>query len=142
MTIQFPDDFFFGTATASYQIEGAADADGRKESIWDVFARVPGAIVNGDNGDVACDHYHRYREDVALMKELGVKHYRFSLSWPRILPEGTGEICEAGLAFYERLIDELLQNGIQPLVTLYPWDLPTALQRRGGWLNPASPRRF
>ena len=138
----FREGFVWGAATSSYQIEGAAFEDGKGRSIWDDFCHTPGKVYGAHTGDVACDHYHRYREDVALMKELGVKHYRFSLSWPRILPEGTGEICEAGLAFYERLIDELLQNGIQPLVTLYHWDLPTALQRRGGWLNPESPRWF
>ncbi len=138
MTIQFPDDFFFGTATASYQIEGAADADGRKESIWDVFARVPGAIVNGDNGDVACDHYHRYREDVALMADLGLSTYRFSVAWPRVM-DGD-RVNPRGMDFYSRLVDELLAKGIDPWLTLYHWDLPADLP--GGWTNRDTAKKF
>ncbi len=126
----------WGAATASYQIEGAAFEDGKGESIWDRFAHTPGKIKNGDTGDVACDHYHRYREDVEIMRSLGLKAYRFSIGWPRILPQGDGEINEAGLAFYDRLVDTLLAADIEPLITLYHWDLPQALQdRQGGWAS-------
>jgi beta-glucosidase len=128
-----PSDFAWGVATAAYQIEGAVAEDGRTPSIWDTFCRVPGAIDNGDTGDVACDHYHRRREDVALLSELGVGAYRFSISWPRVLPQGTGKVNPAGLAFYDKLVDELLDAGIRPFVTVYHWDLPQALQDRGGW---------
>ena len=131
--IQFPKDFRWGTATAAYQIEGAVREDGRKDSIWDVFARTPGKVANGENGDIADDHYNRWKEDVALMKSLGHKAYRFSLAWPRILPDGRGQVNQPGIDFYNRLIDELLQAGIQPLVTLYHWDLPAALPN--GWLE-------
>ena len=120
---------------ASYQIEGAAAADGKGPSIWDMFCKKPGAIWKDQSGDVACDHYHRYKEDVAIMKSLGIKAYRLSVSWPRVLPEGTGAINAKGLDFYDRLIDELLAAGITPWVTLYHWDLPLALYHRGGWLN-------
>ena len=131
---EFPGDFVWGAATASYQIEGAFDEDGRGLSIWDVISRKPGRIANGDTGDVACDHYHRYKDDVALMKELGLKHYRFSIAWPRILPEGEGEVNRKGLDFYSNLVDELLSAGIEPLVTLFHWDLPQALQDKyEGW---------
>ncbi|MFG2821794.1 GH1 family beta-glucosidase [Kitasatospora sp. NPDC048365] len=126
-------EFVWGAATSAYQIEGAAAEDGRTPSIWDTFSRVPGAIDNADHGDVACDHYHRMPEDVALMRELGLDAYRFSVSWSRVLPEGTGRINEAGLGFYDRLVDELLANGITPYATVYHWDLPQALQDRGGW---------
>jgi beta-glucosidase len=126
-------DFAWGVATAAYQIEGAVAEDGRTPSIWDTFCRVPGAIDNGDTGDVACDHYHRWREDVALLGELGVGAYRFSISWPRVLPDGTGKVNPAGLAFYDRLVDELLATGVRPFVTVYHWDLPQVLQDRGGW---------
>src|SRR3569832_841426 len=126
-------DFVWGVATAAYQIEGAAAEDGRSPSIWDTFCRVPGAIDNGDTGDVACDHYLRWPEDVRLMGELGVGAYRFSISWPRVLPGGTGPVNPAGLGFYDRLVDELLAAGIRPFVTLYHWDLPQVLQDRGGW---------
>jgi beta-glucosidase len=128
-------DFVWGASTSSYQIEGAAAADGRGLSIWDVFSHQSGAVANGDTGDVACDHYHRWPEDVALMREMGLKAYRFSTAWPRILPEGTGKPNEAGLAFYDRLIDRLLKSGIEPWICLYHWDLPQALQERGGWEN-------
>lgn len=138
MTIQFPDDFFFGTATAAYQIEGAVDVDGRKDSIWDVFSHTPGAVVNGDNGDVACDHYHRYREDVALMADLGLSSYRFSVAWPRVM-DGD-RINPAGMDFYSRLVDELLEKGIDPWLTLYHWDLPADLP--GGWTNRDTAKRF
>jgi beta-glucosidase len=128
-----PRDFAWGVATAAYQIEGAVAEDGRSPSIWDTFSRVPGAIDNGDTGDVACDHYHRWQEDVGLMRDLGVSAYRFSVAWPRVLPDGTGRVNPAGLAFYDRLVDELLDSGIRPFVTVYHWDLPQALQDRGGW---------
>jgi beta-glucosidase len=131
-TRAFPADFQFGAATAAFQIEGAAFEDGRRASIWDAFCRVPGAVLNGDNGDVACDHYHRYPEDVAILKDLGVQTYRFSTSWSRIRPDG-GAVNPAGLDFYRRLVDELLEAGIRPWLTLYHWDLPQALQERGGW---------
>lgn len=131
----FPLDFAWGAATAAYQIEGAANEDGRGPSIWDTFSHTPGLTANGDTGDVACDHYHRYKEDVALMKSLGFNSYRFSISWPRILPEGTGKVNEAGLDFYSRLVDELLAQNIQPYATLYHWDLPQALEDKGGWSN-------
>jgi beta-glucosidase len=134
--IRFPADFLWGTATSAYQIEGAPLADGAGHSIWTRFAATPGRIANGDTGDIACDHYRRWKEDVALMRDLGMKAYRFSIAWSRILPQGSGAVNEAGLAFYERLVDELLANGIEPLVTLYHWDLPAALDDRGGWLNP------
>lgn len=133
--IVFPKDFIWGCATASYQIEGAFDEDGKGESIWDRFSHTPGKILNGDNGDVACDHYHRYKEDIALMKEIGIQSYRYSISWPRIFPEGKGQYNEKGLDFYKRLTYELLKNGIKPSVTLYHWDLPQKLQDIGGWAN-------
>jgi beta-glucosidase len=126
-------DFVWGTATSAYQIEGAVAEDGRSPSIWDTFCRVPGAIDNGDTGDVACDHYHRWPEDIELMRRLGTDAYRFSIAWPRILPDGTGRVNQAGLDFYERLVDSLLEAGIRPFATLYHWDLPQVLQDRGGW---------
>lgn len=132
----FPSDFVWGAATAAYQIEGAAHQDGRGESIWDRFSHTPGKVHNGDTGDIACDHYNRYLEDVALMGQIGVKAYRFSLAWPRILPQGDGAINSAGLDFYDRLVDALLDAGITPYATLYHWDLPQALQdRQGGWIS-------
>lgn len=131
---RFPDNFLWGAATASYQIEGATTEDGRGESIWDRFCATPGKVLNGESGKVACDHYHRYREDIALMRELQLKAYRFSIAWPRILPNGKGQVNPAGLDFYERLVDTLLDAGIVPFVTLYHWDLPQALQDEvGGW---------
>jgi beta-glucosidase len=132
---QFPDGFLWGAATAAYQIEGAHDADGKAPSIWDTFSHLPGKIENGDTGDVACDHYHRYRADVTLMGELGLNAYRFSISWPRVLPSGVGVPNRPGLEFYERLVDALLERRITPFITLYHWDLPQALQDRGGWLR-------
>lgn len=134
MAATFPPDFTWGVATSAYQIEGAFDLDGRGESIWDRFSRTPGKVHDGDTGDVACDHYHRFPEDIALMAELGVDAYRLSLSWPRLFPTGKeARPLAAGLDFYDRLIDALLAAGIQPWVTLYHWDLPQALQDAGGW---------
>ncbi len=138
----FPQGFLWGTATAAYQIEGAVSEDGRGESIWDRFSHTPGKILNGDTGNVACDHYHRYRDDVALMKQLDQKAYRFSLSWPRILPTGSGPLNPKGVEFYDRLIDELLAAGITPFVTLYHWDLPQALEDKGGWPSLDTAYRF
>ena len=129
----FPKDFVWGAATASYQIEGAWDEGGKGESIWDRFSHTPGNVDNGDTGDVACDHYHRWPEDVALMKAMGLKAYRFSTSWPRILPAGRGKVNQAGIDFYSQLVDALLEAGIEPYVTLYHWDLPQVLQDEGGW---------
>jgi beta-glucosidase len=131
----FPKDFLWGVATASYQIEGSVNKDGRKPSIWDTFSHIPGNTLNGDTGDVACDHYNRYKEDVALLKQYGIKTYRFSIAWPRIFPDGSGEPNEMGMQFYIDLVDELLANDIKPIVTLYHWDLPQALQEHGGWTN-------
>jgi len=131
--LKFPEHFYWGTATASYQIEGAWNEDGKGPSIWDTYAHTPGRMKNGDNGDVANDHYHRYKEDVALMRSLGVNAYRFSIGWPRIFPDGTGAPNAKGLDFYSRLVDELLDSAIVPFATLYHWDLPQALQDRGGW---------
>ena len=130
---RFPSGFVWGAATSAYQIEGAVSEDGRGESIWDRFVSIPGNVAGGDTGDVACDGYHRYREDIRLMHELGLTGYRFSISWPRILPVGTGRTNPAGLDFYDRVVDELLANGIEPFPTLYHWDLPQALEDAGGW---------
>jgi beta-glucosidase len=132
-TLSFPPGFLWGTATSAYQIEGAIDADGRGESIWDRFAATPGRIEDGSDGAVACDHYHRWAEDVSLMRGLGMNAYRFSIAWPRVLPNGRGAPNPAGLDFYDRLVDGLLEAGLAPMVTLYHWDLPQALQDRGGW---------
>ncbi|KAA2256017.1 beta-glucosidase [Solihabitans fulvus] len=129
----FGPDFVWGVATSAYQIEGAVAEDGRSPSIWDTFSQVPGAIDGGDTGDIACDHYHRWPEDVALMRELGVTAYRFSIAWPRVVPTGDGAVNPAGLAFYDRLVDALLEAGIRPFATLYHWDLPQVLQDKGGW---------
>ncbi|MEO1413517.1 MAG: family 1 glycosylhydrolase, partial [Bacteroidota bacterium] len=134
--ISFPKDFLWGSATSAYQIEGAWQKAGKGPSIWDAFCQVPGRVANNDHGERACDHYHRIQEDVALMKQMGLKAYRFSIAWPRILPDGTTKkINEAGLQFYSDLIDELLAHDIEPWVTLYHWDLPLALQvEEDGWL--------
>jgi beta-glucosidase len=140
--VQFPDSFIWGAATASYQIEGAARSDGRGPSIWDTFSRTPGKVHAGHTGDVACDHYHRYRDDVALMSELGLHTYRFSIAWPRIQPDGTGPVNPHGLDFYDRLVDELRGRGIEPIVTLYHWDLPQTLEDQGGWTNRATAEAF
>ena len=134
-SVRFPDGFLWGAATSAYQIEGAPLADGAGPSIWHRFSHTPGNTTNSETGDVACDHYHRAESDVALMKELGLGAYRFSIAWARLFPEGTGALNEAGLDFYERLVDTLLEHGIEPVVTLYHWDLPAALDDRGGWLN-------
>lgn len=143
MTIfQFSKDFKWGTATAAYQIEGSATADGRGPSIWDTFAKTPGKVFNGDNGDMACDSYHRYEEDIALMNQLGIQSYRFSVSWSRILPDGDGEINQAGLDYYHRFVDKLLENGIEPFCTLYHWDLPQTLQDAGGWESSRTVEAF
>jgi len=131
--IHFPTDFIWGAATSSYQIEGGSDLDGKGESIWDRFCHTPGKVYNGDTGDVSANHYQYWREDIQLMKDIGLQAYRFSISWPRILPNGTGEVNQKGIDFYSRLVDGLLEAGIQPFVTLYHWDLPQALQDRGGW---------
>ena len=133
---RFPNNFLWGCSTAAYQIEGSPYADGAGPSIWDRFSHIPGKVKNGDTGDITCDHYRRYKDDVALMKELGMQAYRFSIAWSRVFPEGTGRINQTGLDFYNRLLDALLEAGIQPMITLYHWDLPQALDERGGWLNP------
>lgn len=138
----FPDQFLWGAATASYQIEGSPDADGKGESIWDRFSHTPGNVWNGETGDVACDHYRRYEEDVNLMSQIGLNAYRFSISWPRIFPAGGGKANVKGLDFYRRLIEKLQQHKIRPAVTLYHWDLPQALQDRGGWTNRDTAKYF
>jgi beta-glucosidase len=138
----FPSNFVWGTATSAYQIEGAHDADGKGPSIWDDFCSVPGAIWGGHDAKHACEHYRRMEQDVALLRELGVRAYRFSVSWPRVLPAGVGEVNKAGLDFYRGLADALLEAGITPYCTLFHWDYPSALEARGGWLNPQSPAWF
>jgi beta-glucosidase len=140
--LYFPEGFLWGAATSAYQIEGATHADGRGASIWDTFSSTPGKVFNGDTGQIATDHYHRYGDDVALMKDIGLKAYRFSVSWPRIQPDGTGAVNNRGLDFYHRLVDCLLEYGIEPWVTLYHWDLPQALQDRGGWAARDTAYRF
>ena len=139
---QFPPGFLWGVATAAYQIEGAVAEDGRTPSIWDTFSHTPGKVRNGDTGDVAVDHYHRYREDVALIAELGVPAYRFSVSWPRVIPTGRGAANQKGIDFYSRLVDELLSRGVEPVATLYHWDLPQELQDDGGWAVRSTAERF
>ena len=134
----FPKDFVWGAAAASYQIEGGAYDDGKGLSVWDMMCRRPGAIFEGNTGDVSCDHYHRYEEDAALMGEIGLNAYRMSISWPRVLPEGTGAVNQKGIDFYSKLVDALLENGVDPWISLFHWDYPYALYKRGGWLNPAS----
>ena len=138
----FPDHFVWGVATSCYQIEGAAAEDGRGESIWDRFANTPGKVIDGTSGEVACDHYHRYVQDVALMKSLNVPAYRFSIAWPRVLPAGRGALESRGLDFYDRLVDTLLEAGIRPFATLYHWDLPQVLEDEGGWSNRATAEAF
>ena len=139
---KFSKDFVWGTATSSYQIEGAWNEDGKGPSIWDAFSHREGNVERNDNGDIADDHYHRLKEDIALIKELGVGSYRFSVSWPRVIPEGRGKINYKGLDFYGRLIDQLLAAGIEPCCTLYHWDLPLALQRQGGWMSRQTAEAF
>ncbi|CAN5140098.1 GH1 family beta-glucosidase [soil metagenome] len=140
--MQFPEDFLWGTATASYQIEGAVNEGGRGTSIWDTFSHTPGKVYRGDTGDIACDHYHRPEEDLDLMADLGLKAYRFSVAWPRIQPDGSGPPNQEGLDFYRRLVDGLRQRDIVPMLTLYHWDLPQALEDRGGWTNRDTSERF
>jgi beta-glucosidase len=141
-TVVFPEGWVWGAATAAYQVEGAVREEGRGQSIWDTFSHTPGKIANSDTGDVACDHFHRYRDDIALMRELGLGGYRFSIAWPRIFPLGSGRPNAAGLDFYRRLVDELHTAGIEPYATLYHWDLPQTLQDRGGWGNRDTVLRF
>lgn len=138
----FSDAFKWGVAAAAYQIEGAYQEDGKSLSWWDTFTKRPGAIKNGDHGDIACDHYHRYPEDIAMMSDMGVQAYRMSVSWPRIIPEGFGKVNQKGLDFYDRIIENLLQKNITPYMTMYHWDYPQALYNRGGWLSPDSPKWF
>ena len=138
--MSFPKDFFWGAASAAHQVEGAYNEDGKGLGIWDALCE--GKVKHGENGNVACDHYHRYKEDVAIMKELGLKHYRFSISWPRVLPNGIGKVNEAGLQFYKNLVNELVEAGIEPMITLYHWNLPMALYEQGGWKNEQSPEWF
>jgi len=140
--IRFPEGFLWGAATAAYQIEGAVEEDGRGPSIWDTFSHTPGAVINGDTGDHACDHYHRWEKDLDLLSDLGVGSYRFSVAWPRIVPTGSGAINAKGLDFYDRLVDALVDRQIQPMVTLYHWDLPQGLQDVGGWVNRDTTDRF
>ncbi len=140
--LRFADGFLWGAATSAFQVEGSLDADGRGESIWDRFSREPGAIANGDTADVAADHYRRWREDVDLVADLGLNAYRFSIAWPRVMPRGRGRVNAAGLAFYDRLVDRLLERGVAPLATLYHWDLPTALEDEGGWLERSTTEAF
>src|SRR5258708_22282324 len=138
----FPEGFSWGVATSAFQVEGAVKEDGRGASIWDRYAHTPGKIRNGDNADVAADHYHRYKDDVRLMQDFGVKAYRFSIAWPRIFPSGVGQPNAKGLDFYRRLIDALLEAGIEPFPTLYHWDLPQALQDKGGWQSRDTAKAF
>ncbi len=141
-TPAFPADFVWGAATAAYQIEGAAHEDGRGESVWDRFCATPGKVRNGDTGAVACDFYHRYPDDIALMRELGLDAFRFSIAWPRVVPDGSGPVNQAGLDFYDRLVDALLEQGIKPFATLFHWDTPQALEDVGGWTSRATAERF
>ena len=140
--LDFPPGFTWGTATSAYQIEGAAAEDGKGESVWDRFAATPGTIADGSNGRVACDHYHRWAEDLDAMKALGLRAYRFSISWPRVIPDGAGAVNPKGLDFYERLVDGMLARGIRPFATLFHWDLPQKLQEAGGWTNCATVDAF
>ncbi|MDH2429562.1 GH1 family beta-glucosidase [Sphaerisporangium sp. TRM90804] len=140
--LAFPTGFVWGAATSAYQIEGATGVDGRGTSIWDTFVRQPGRVLNGENADVAIDHYNRFRDDVAVMADLGLTAYRFSVSWPRIMPDGAGRVNQAGLDFYRRLVDELLARGVEPWLTLYHWDLPQALEDLGGWPARDTSKRF
>lgn len=136
----FCKDFVWGAATAAYQIEGAAYEDGKGRNIWDDFCKEEGRIIDHSSGDIVCDHYHRYKEDVELMKGMGINAYRFSISWSRILPNGIGEVNQKGIDFYNHLIDELIEKGIEPYITLFHWDYPSALEEQGAWENPESPK--
>ncbi len=140
--MKFPKDFLFGAASAAYQVEGAWNEDGKGVSNWDIFSKIPGKTFEGTNGDVAVDHYHRYKEDIKLMSEMGLESYRFSISWPRIMPNGVGEVNEKGIEFYNNIIDECLKYGIVPFVTLYHWDLPQVLEENGGWINKETGEAF
>ena len=140
--MRFPENFLWGTATAAYQVEGAVNEGGRGASIWDTFSHTPGKVVHGDTGDIACDQYHRLQEDLDLMSELGMQAYRFSVAWPRIQPEGTGEANQNGLDYYRRLVEGLRQRSIEPMLTLYHWDLPQALEDLGGWTDRDTSERF
>ena len=140
--MDFPEGFLWGAATASYQIEGAVDEDGRGASIWDTFSHTPGKVLHGDTGDIACDHYHRLEEDLDLMADLGLRAYRFSVAWPRVQPDGSGRANQKGLDFYRRLVDGLRRRDIEPMLTLYHWDLPQALEDRGGWTSRETGERF
>jgi len=140
--LNFPENFLWGTATAAYQVEGAVNEDGRGASIWDTFSHTPGKVRHGDTGDIACDQYHRLEEDLDLMSELGLKAYRFSVAWPRIQPDGSGPANQKGLDYYRRLVDGLRQRSIEPMLTLYHWDLPQALEDRGGWTSRETSERF
>jgi len=141
-TLTFPKDFIWGVATSAYQIEGAWNEDGRGASIWDTFSHTPGKVADNENGDVAADHYHRWKEDIALLSDMGIQAYRFSTAWPRILPDGTGKVNKKGLDFYDRIVDELLKRKIEPYVCLFHWDLPQALQDKGGWPNRDTTAHF
>src|SRR5919202_19197 len=138
----FPEGFLWGTATASYQVEGAVDEDGRGTSILDTFSHSPAKVYRGDTGDIACDHYHRVEEDLDLMSSLGLQAYRFSVAWPRVQPEGSGPVNHKGLDFYRRLVDGLRRRSIEPMLTVYHWDLPQALEDRGGWTSRQTSERF
>ena len=142
LVLGFSKDFIWGAATAAYQIEGAYNEDGKGLNVWDAYASDGNHIKYKENGNVACDHYHRWKEDIALMKEIGIRAYRFSVSWTRILPDGIGKVNEKGIKFYSDLVDELIKNDIIPMITLYHWDYPLALHDRGGWLNPDSSEWF
>jgi beta-glucosidase len=140
--MNFPDNFLWGTATAAYQVEGAANEGGRGASIWDTFSHTPGKVYRGDTGDIACDHYHRLEEDLDLIADLGLRAYRFSVAWPRVQHEGTGAANQSGLDYYRRLVEGLRERSIEPMITLYHWDLPQALEDRGGWTSRETSERF
>ena len=133
--MKFQDNFLWGTASAAYQVEGAYQDDGKGLNVWDAYTQEDGHVAHSENGNIACDHYHHFKDDVKMMKEMGIRNYRFSISWTRVLPDGTGKVNQKGLQFYSDLVDELLANGIEPLVTLFHWDYPLALHQKGGWLN-------
>ncbi len=140
--MKFSKDFLFGAASAAYRVEGAYNEDGKGISNWDVFSKIPGKTFEGTNGDIAVDHYHRYKEDIKLMAEIGIESYRFSVSWPRIIPDGDGEVNQKGIDFYNNLIDECLEYGIVPFITLYHWDMPQNLEEDGGWTNKRTVNAF